>query len=156
MKILLTFLSGIVTSAELQQSELQKISILREKNNGDLVGRLDFEYKSYFEEIKDSNSLYPYRPMLWGKFEFEDGLNPNGWTDETSLRVCMEIGTVKNSENYMEQVRWYRKADENSEWKVQSMEGLDMLKTISRGQFCTNTIDDSSFENEGKSLIVPS
>ena len=79
----------------------QKMIMKKEKNNGDLVGQIDLEYKTFFEKVEDSNHIYPFRPMLWGKFDFEDALSSE-WTDDMSLRICVEVGTGVGPDDYLQ------------------------------------------------------
>ena len=90
---------------------------MKEKPNGDLVGKIDFEYKTYIEKVDTPYHIYPYRPMIRVKFDYEDGLSSE-WTDDMSLRICMEVGTGVESDDFLQQMRWHRTGSTSSEWNV--------------------------------------
>ena len=117
------------------------------------VGQLKLSYSTYFEDLDDIHLTFPYRPMLRGKWEFQDYFNGNEWTSEKSFRICAEIGTEYDSEQFVESVRWYRTGAEGDEWKVQSLKSYSASESVLYGDFCRNIIDDPVFENEGRSEI---
>ena len=91
--------------------------------------------------------------MLKGKWEFEDYKNANDWTPEKSFRICAEIGTEYDSDTFLESIRWYRTGDPADTWKVQSLKSYSSQASVTMGNFCTKTISDQAFENEGLSEI---
>ena len=121
--------------------------------SNDKVGKLSLSYTTYFEDIDDIHLTFPYKPMLKGKWEFEDFKSNNEWTPEKSFRICAEIGTEYDSDVFLESIRWYRTGDPQDTWKVQSLKSYSSASAVTMGNFCTKTIDDEAFENEGMSEI---
>ena len=93
--------------------------------------------------------------MIKGRFDLTE--LKRDWTDNTNIRICMEIGTEENYKNQVESIRWYKNGDTNSFFEVQSLIDKsvnynDPDRAIA-GQFCKKAISDVSFENLGYSGV---
>ena len=96
---------------------------------------------------------FPYKPMLRGKFEFEDLKNNNEWTDEKSYRICLQIGNEYNSDQFLESIRFYRSGSSSDQWKVQSVKEHNPLDSVTMGFYCIDQIDSEEFDNDGHNEI---
>ena len=86
--------------------------------NKDDVGFLSLSYESFFEKDEESLASFPWVPKLRGSWQLEDRINQ--WLDTSTVRICMEIGTQRNYQNYLESLMWYRSVVDG-QWRVQSL-----------------------------------
>ena len=120
-------------------------------------GSLSLTYETIIDSVSGLDSG-PWLPMIRGKFELTE--LKRDWTDETNIRICMEIGSEDNYKNQVESIRWYRNGGVGSYWEVQSLIDKtvnynDPARAIA-GQFCKKAISDVAFENLGYSGVETS
>ena len=91
-------------------------------------------------------------PKLRGTWVLEDKIND--WKDTSTIRICMEIGTERNYEYYLESTMWYRSAQEGAEWQVQSLKSHEYDKTNYFGDFCRGPIDSDEFTKDEAEIKI--
>ena len=119
--------------------------------NKDDVGFISLTYESFFEKDEESLASFPWVPKLRGRWQLEDRINQ--WLDTSTVRICMEIGTQRNYQNYLESLMWYRSVVDG-QWRVQSLKSHEYDVTKAFGDFCRGPIDSDEFTKDDSEIII--
>ena len=92
-------------------------------------------------------------PLISGQWKLKD-ISDTPWTDTTSIRVCMQMGTEEGYQQRLDQIRFYRLGKEDEYWFVQSLKETELDGPLRFfGEFCQKKITDNVFDNSGLSGI---